>query len=135
MSYNSITKALASGFSQFSILDFLDIVIIAVLIYKLIVWTKETRAYEVLKGIGLLFLCLILVTVEHALVQGLAQRRVLRMSNETLTEDLESLLKARTQFASGHSAGLSARLAPDLQRARLGRLAGAAEARFMAQEP
>ena len=57
MSYNSITKALASGFSQFSILDFLDIVIIAVLIYKLIVWTKETRAYEVLKGVGLLFLC------------------------------------------------------------------------------
>ena len=57
MSYNSITKALASGFSQFSILDFLDIIIIAVLIYKLIVWTKETRAYEVLKGIGLLFLC------------------------------------------------------------------------------
>ncbi|NLI54540.1 MAG: TIGR00159 family protein [Clostridiales bacterium] len=57
MSYTSLTKALASGFSQFSILDFLDIVIIAVLIYKLIVWTKETRAYEVLKGIGLLFLC------------------------------------------------------------------------------
>jgi len=57
LSYNSITKALASGFSQFSILDFLDIIIIAVLIYKLIVWTKETRAYEVLKGIGLLFLC------------------------------------------------------------------------------
>ncbi len=57
MSYNSIIKSLASGFSQFSILDFLDIVIIAVLIYKLIVWTKETRAYEVLKGVGLLFLC------------------------------------------------------------------------------
>ncbi len=57
MSYTSITKALASGFSQFSILDFIDIVIIAVLIYKLIVWTKETRAYEVLKGVGLLFLC------------------------------------------------------------------------------
>lgn len=57
MSYNSITKALASGFSQISFLDLLDIAIIAVLIYKLIVWTKETRAYEVLKGIGLLFLC------------------------------------------------------------------------------
>lgn len=57
MSYNSITKALASGFSQISVLDLLDIAIIAVLIYKLIVWTKETRAYEVLKGIGLLFLC------------------------------------------------------------------------------
>lgn len=57
MSYNSIIKALASGFSQFSLLDFLDIIIIAVLIYRLIVWTKETRAYEVLKGVGLLFLC------------------------------------------------------------------------------
>ena len=57
MSYTSITKALASGFSQFFIQDALDIAIITVLIYKLIVWTKETRAYEVLKGIGLLFLC------------------------------------------------------------------------------
>lgn len=57
MSYTTITKALASGFSQISVLDLLDIAIIAVLIYKLIVWTKETRAYEVLKGIGLLFLC------------------------------------------------------------------------------
>ena len=57
MSYTSITKALASGFSQFFIQDALDIAIITVLIYKLIVWTKETRAYEVLKGVGLLFLC------------------------------------------------------------------------------
>jgi len=56
-SYTTITKALASGFSQVTVLDLLDILIIAVLIYKLIVWTKETRAYEVLKGIGLLFLC------------------------------------------------------------------------------
>ena len=57
MSYTSITKALASGFSQFFIQDILDILIITILIYKLIVWTKETRAYEVLKGVGLLFLC------------------------------------------------------------------------------
>ncbi|MEN6419335.1 MAG: diadenylate cyclase CdaA [Clostridiaceae bacterium] len=57
MSFTSITKTLASGFSQFTLLDLLDIFIIAVLIYKLIIWTKETRAYEVLKGIGLLFLC------------------------------------------------------------------------------
>lgn len=56
MSYNSISKALASGFSQISVLDILDIIIIAVLIYKLIIWTRETRAFEVLKGIGLLFL-------------------------------------------------------------------------------
>ena len=57
MSYNSITRALASGFSQITFLDILDIIIIAVLIYKLIIWTRETRAFEVLKGIGLLFLC------------------------------------------------------------------------------
>lgn len=57
MSFTSITKALSSGLSQFYIQDIIDIVIITVLIYKLIVWTKETRAYEVLKGIGLLFLC------------------------------------------------------------------------------
>ena len=55
MSYNDIIKALISGFSQISWLDVLDIVIIAILIYKLIVWTRETRAFEVLKGIGLLF--------------------------------------------------------------------------------
>ena len=57
MSYTSITNALASGFSQFFIQDIFDIAIITILIYKLIVWTKETRAYEVLKGVGLLFLC------------------------------------------------------------------------------
>ena len=32
-----------------------DILIIAVFLYKLLEWTKETRAYQVLKGIGLLF--------------------------------------------------------------------------------
>jgi diadenylate cyclase len=57
LSYTSITNALASGFSQFFIQDIFDIAIITILIYKLIVWTKETRAYEVLKGVGLLFLC------------------------------------------------------------------------------
>ena len=35
MSYTSITKALASGFSQFFIQDALDIAIITVLIYKM----------------------------------------------------------------------------------------------------
>ena len=32
-----------------------DILIIAVFIYKLLEWTRETRAYQVLKGIGILF--------------------------------------------------------------------------------
>lgn len=63
MSYDEIIKAIASGFQQFSLLDLLDILIIAALLYKLIVWTKETRAYEVLKGIGLLFLCSVASTL------------------------------------------------------------------------
>lgn len=57
MSYDEVIKAISSAFAQFTWLDALDIIIIFLLLYKLIVWTKETRAYEVLKGIGLLFLC------------------------------------------------------------------------------
>ncbi len=55
--YDDIIKVIGSGFSQFSFGDALDILIIAVLLYKLITWTKETRAYQVLKGFGILFLC------------------------------------------------------------------------------
>ena len=33
-----------------------DVLIIAVFLYKLLEWTRETRAYQVMKGIGLLFL-------------------------------------------------------------------------------
>lgn len=33
-----------------------DVLIIAIFLYKLLEWTKETRAYQVMKGIGLLFL-------------------------------------------------------------------------------
>jgi len=61
--YDDIIKAITSGFRQFSFLDLLDILIIAILLYKLIVWTKETRAYEVLKGVGVLFLCSIVSTL------------------------------------------------------------------------
>lgn len=57
MSYDDVIKAVASGFSQFQIQDLIDIAIICLLLYKLIVWTKETQAYEVLKGIAVLFLC------------------------------------------------------------------------------
>ncbi len=63
LSYDEIIKAISSGFRQFSFLDLLDIFIIAVLLYKLIIWTKETRAYEVLKGVGLLFLCSVVSTL------------------------------------------------------------------------
>ena len=57
MAYDDVIKALASSFSQFQIYDLIDILIICVLLYKLIIWTKETQAFEVLKGIALLFLC------------------------------------------------------------------------------
>ena len=57
MSYDVFAKAIASGLSQIRILDLIDIIVIAIIIYKLIVLTKETRAYQVLKGMGILFLC------------------------------------------------------------------------------
>ncbi|OQB23336.1 MAG: DNA integrity scanning protein DisA [Firmicutes bacterium ADurb.Bin182] len=56
MSFDVIVKAVTSGFSNFSFWDFVDIAIIAILLYQLISLTKETRAYQVLKGIGMLFL-------------------------------------------------------------------------------
>lgn len=56
MSYDAIVNAITSGFMQFSFGDALDILIMTWVVYKLIVWTKETRAYQVLKGFGLLFL-------------------------------------------------------------------------------
>lgn len=56
MSFDVIVKAITSGFSNLSFWDLADIGIITVLLYKLISLTKETRAYQVLKGIGMLFL-------------------------------------------------------------------------------
>lgn len=57
MSLSSVLKAIVSGFSQFTWLDALDIIIIFVILYRLIVVAKETRAYGVLKGVAILFLC------------------------------------------------------------------------------
>ncbi len=37
-----------------------DILIIAIFLYKVLEWTRETRAYQVMKGIGLLFVVSIL---------------------------------------------------------------------------
>ena len=64
-SVTELFKAITSGFLQFSWVDALDILIIAILIYRLIVWTRETRAFEVLKGIGILFV----VSIISQLVQ------------------------------------------------------------------
>ena len=37
-----------------------DILIIAIFLYKVLEWTRETRAYQVMKGIGLLFIVSVL---------------------------------------------------------------------------
>ena len=60
MSYDELVKAITSGLSQFRVADAVDILIIAIFLYRLIVLTKETRAYQVLKGIGILFIAAIL---------------------------------------------------------------------------
>ncbi len=56
MSITDILKAITSGLSQFTWLDAVDILIIAILLYNLIKLTRKTRAYGVLKGIGVLIL-------------------------------------------------------------------------------
>ncbi len=55
--YDDIVKAIGSGFTQFSFMDAIDILIITILLYKIITWTRQTRAYNVLKGFGIVILC------------------------------------------------------------------------------
>ncbi|MDD3400838.1 MAG: diadenylate cyclase CdaA [Eubacteriales bacterium] len=50
-----VFNTILSGLQLFDWHDALDIIIIAFLLYKLIGWTRETRAYEVIKGVALLF--------------------------------------------------------------------------------
>lgn len=65
LSYDVFVKAITSGLSQIRIMDLIDILIIAVIIYKLIVLTKETRAYQVLKGMGILFICAVVCSAPN----------------------------------------------------------------------
>ncbi len=60
MTFDVLVKTLGSGFAQFRLTDVLDILIIAILLYRLLVLTKETRAYQVLKGLGMVFIAAIL---------------------------------------------------------------------------
>ncbi len=55
-----LLKTLSGGLDQFLWTDAVDIAIITILLYKLIVLTKETRAYQVLKGVGVLFIAAII---------------------------------------------------------------------------
>lgn len=56
MSYEALVKAISSGISQFQWQDAVDIFIIFILLYNVIVLTKGTRAYQVLKGVAVLFI-------------------------------------------------------------------------------
>ena len=56
MSYEVLVKTISSGFSQIQWTDLVDISLIAVLLYRLILLTKETRAYQLIKGVAFLFL-------------------------------------------------------------------------------
>lgn len=63
MPFNDIINAIISGFQELRFQDVLDIVIITVLVYKIIEWSMNTRAYQLLKGLGVLLLVLLLSTL------------------------------------------------------------------------
>ena len=63
MSISDILAAIRLGFSEFRIQDLLDILIIAFVIFKLIQFTTNTRAYQVIKGVAVLLLVFILCNV------------------------------------------------------------------------
>jgi diadenylate cyclase len=53
----NVFKSVINVFTTSGLVSFIfDVLIISIILYKILVWTKETRAYQVLKGIGLLFL-------------------------------------------------------------------------------
>ncbi|MBQ3552492.1 MAG: diadenylate cyclase CdaA [Clostridia bacterium] len=56
MSIGDLLKTIASGFSQFSVADAFDILLISILIYALMSITSGTRAYQVLKGVGIILI-------------------------------------------------------------------------------
>lgn len=56
MAFDMLIKAIGTGLSQFRIADAIDIIIIAVLLYHLIIFTRETRAIQLVKGLGVLFI-------------------------------------------------------------------------------
>lgn len=56
LSYDVLVKTISSSLSQIRLTDFIDILLIAVLLYRLLLLTKETRAYQLLKGVGILFI-------------------------------------------------------------------------------
>ncbi len=60
MHFNDIINAVLNGLAEFRFQDFIDIVIITVIIYKIICWTVNTRAYQLLKGLAVLLVVMLL---------------------------------------------------------------------------
>lgn len=59
MSFSDVIKAIGTGFANFRFVDALDILLIALLIMWLIIFAKKSRAYQLLRGVGVAFLILI----------------------------------------------------------------------------
>ena len=55
-----LIQYLSDAISQFYVRDIIDILIVTVLIYQLLKLTRQTRAIQVLKGLGVVFVCVIL---------------------------------------------------------------------------
>jgi len=53
---NDLFNSIVSSFQHFTIIDFLDIIIIAYLIYRLLLITMQTKAIQVVKGVGLILI-------------------------------------------------------------------------------
>lgn len=53
---NDLINSIVSSFEHFTVIDFLDIVIIAYLIYRLLLITMQTRAIQVIKGVGFILI-------------------------------------------------------------------------------
>ncbi len=63
MSFSDILEAIKIGLTEFRVQDLLDILIIAFVIFKLIQFTANTRAYQVMKGVAVLLVVLIICNV------------------------------------------------------------------------
>ena len=63
MSLDDIINAIVSGLKEFRFQDLLDILIITVIIYKIIEWSVNTKAFQLLKGLAVLLIVMLLSTI------------------------------------------------------------------------
>ena len=63
MSLDDIINAIVSGLKEFRFQDLLDILIITVIVYKIIEWSVNTKAFQLLKGLAVLLIVMLLSTI------------------------------------------------------------------------